>query len=100
MEQELLISAVQKRPALYDKTDKNYSNRNYITTEWKKIAEEVGCNGLLVTVCVLSSLIFSETVYLSGSRIIMKLWRIVIAFTISVADSGCTSIGRSSILHI
>ncbi|KAK3791684.1 hypothetical protein RRG08_047056 [Elysia crispata] len=39
MEQEPLISAVQKRPALYDKTVKNY-----ITTELEKIAEEVGCN--------------------------------------------------------
>jgi hypothetical protein len=38
MDQEMIISAVEKRPALYDKTDsdRHYSNRDYITLFEKK----------------------------------------------------------------
>ena len=45
METETLIQAVEKRKWLYDKADENYSNRNFITSEWKKVATEVGCSG-------------------------------------------------------
>ncbi|KAK3763711.1 hypothetical protein RRG08_022745 [Elysia crispata] len=44
METETLIQAVEKRKWLYDKADENYSNRNFITSEWKKVATEVGCS--------------------------------------------------------
>ncbi|GFR78926.1 hypothetical protein ElyMa_002276800 [Elysia marginata] len=45
METETLIQAVEERKWLFDKSDENYSNRNFITSEWKKVATEVGCSG-------------------------------------------------------
>lgn len=56
-----LVVAVEKRPFIYDKTDPGYSNRNLLNAEWKKIAEEIGCDGkfkfisLLLYVSYLSS---------------------------------------------
>ncbi|GFN87538.1 transcription factor adf-1 [Plakobranchus ocellatus] len=44
METEALIEAVEKRKCLYDKADENYSNRNFTSAEWKKVANEVGCS--------------------------------------------------------
>ncbi|GFR69661.1 transcription factor Adf-1 [Elysia marginata] len=43
---EKLITAVEKRPSLYDKTCPSHSNRAYLNAEWKKIAKEVGCTEL------------------------------------------------------
>ena len=40
-----LIEAVEKRRCLFDKTDPNYCNRTYVSSEWNKVAKEVGCNG-------------------------------------------------------
>ncbi|GFN98994.1 transcription factor adf-1 [Plakobranchus ocellatus] len=40
--EESLITAVEKRQALYDKTDDNYSNRVYVNKQWKEISEELG----------------------------------------------------------
>ena len=45
---EALIVAVQKRPPLYDKRDDRYSNRIYITKQWKDIAEEIGIDGKII----------------------------------------------------
>jgi len=39
--EEALIAAVQKRPALFDKSQDNYSNRNYVNKQWVDIAKEV-----------------------------------------------------------
>ena len=44
MDVEILITAVEKRQILYDKTSPDYSNRNYVNAEWKEIGEEVGCH--------------------------------------------------------
>ena len=42
---ETLIAAVQRRPALYDKTEYSYSDRGYINKLWREIGEELGING-------------------------------------------------------
>ncbi|GFO47959.1 transcription factor adf-1 [Plakobranchus ocellatus] len=39
---EALIAAVQKRQALYGKTDDNYSNRVFIARQWQEIGKEIG----------------------------------------------------------
>ncbi|GFO31858.1 hypothetical protein PoB_005836300 [Plakobranchus ocellatus] len=39
---EALIAAVQKRQALYDKTDDNYPNRVFIAKQWQEIGKEIG----------------------------------------------------------
>ena len=39
---EALIAAVQKRQALYDKSDDNYSNRVFIAKQWQEIGKEIG----------------------------------------------------------
>ena len=40
-----LIEAVEKRRCLFDKAEPNYYKRTYVSSEWKKVAKEVGCNG-------------------------------------------------------
>ncbi|GFO35903.1 transcription factor adf-1 [Plakobranchus ocellatus] len=42
---ELLIAAVEKRTALYDKTGDNYSNRVCINKQWIEIEKEIGIDG-------------------------------------------------------
>ena len=38
---ELLVTAVEKRTALYDKTEDNYSNRVFINKPWNEIGQEL-----------------------------------------------------------
>ena len=47
---ELLVTAVEKRTALYDKSEDNYSNRVFINKQWNEIGQELG-NLLLVSQC-------------------------------------------------
>ena len=42
----MLIAAVQKREALFDKTNANYCNRNFTQKEWVDVAGELGEEGL------------------------------------------------------
>ena len=53
---EALIVAVEKRKALYDKTEDNYSNRVYICKQWKEIADEIGIDGEFFRLFSFSSL--------------------------------------------
>lgn len=41
MDQEILIIAVQKRPCIFDKSDPNYHNREYLRKSWDEISFEV-----------------------------------------------------------
>lgn len=41
MDQEILIIAVQKRPCIYNKSDLNYHNREYLRKSWDEISFEV-----------------------------------------------------------
>ncbi|XP_005111112.1 uncharacterized protein LOC101862911 [Aplysia californica] len=54
MDDEKLIATVRKHSAIYDKNDKNYNNRPFITRSWKEVAKEMGsdvwcCKGRWVT---------------------------------------------------
>ena len=41
MDEDKLIIAVQRRPMIYDKEDKNYHNRDIISATWEGISKEV-----------------------------------------------------------
>ncbi|GFQ98967.1 hypothetical protein TNCT_77011, partial [Trichonephila clavata] len=41
MNVELLINKVRENKAIYDASDKNHSNRNFIVYMWRKIGEEL-----------------------------------------------------------
>ncbi|GFO32388.1 transcription factor adf-1 [Plakobranchus ocellatus] len=41
---ELLISAVEKRKTLYDRSEPNYCNRNFINAQWRAIGSELDCD--------------------------------------------------------
>ena len=42
---ESLISAVFSRPAIWDSSVKNHSDRDIIQKLWNEIAEELNCEG-------------------------------------------------------
>ena len=44
---EALITAVYKRPGLYDKSNKLYANRQYAAEAWKEISRETKIEGNL-----------------------------------------------------
>ena len=50
MDDEKLISAVQMRPCIFDKADKNRFNRDLIAAAWQNIAKEVGGDGEFISV--------------------------------------------------
>ncbi|GFR21157.1 hypothetical protein TNCT_250811 [Trichonephila clavata] len=41
MNAELLINKVRENKAIYDASDRNHSNRNFIANVWRKIGEEL-----------------------------------------------------------
>ncbi|GFQ68436.1 hypothetical protein TNCT_3691 [Trichonephila clavata] len=41
MNVELLINKVRENKAIYDASEKNHSNRNFIAYVWRKIGEEL-----------------------------------------------------------
>lgn len=43
--EEALITAVESRPTLYDKSDRNYSNRDVVGKQWLEVAEEIDLDG-------------------------------------------------------
>lgn len=43
--EEGLIECVRARPALYDKTDRRYSNRDIVNDLWEEIASELNAKG-------------------------------------------------------
>ncbi|XP_005112115.1 uncharacterized protein LOC101845739, partial [Aplysia californica] len=43
--EEALIAAVKKRPSLYEKSQDNSSNRNYVNKHWVNIAKDIGVEG-------------------------------------------------------
>ena len=43
--EEALIKAVESRPALYNKSDKKYSNRDFVGKLWIEVAEEIESEG-------------------------------------------------------
>lgn len=42
---ELLISAIQERPPLWDQSNKKYMDRDVATTLWKEVAAECNTTG-------------------------------------------------------
>lgn len=61
---ENLINAVQSRPALWDKWNKNHHNRRYLDKEWKAIAAELQSTGKLKP--IFSNLSFWKFCYERG----------------------------------
>ena len=45
IDDELLISIVRKNPVLYDKTLKDYKNKELKLDIWESIGETLGCTG-------------------------------------------------------
>lgn len=45
MDVELLILKVKENSAIYDASDRNHSNRNLISSVWRKIGEELNIPG-------------------------------------------------------
>jgi len=58
--EELLITLIEERPALYDITEKKYSNRVVKTGLWREIESQLGFSGKILFFHQLSSL--AETV--------------------------------------
>lgn len=43
--EEALINAVESRPTLFDKSQRNYSNRDVVGKLWLEVAEEIDFDG-------------------------------------------------------
>ena len=44
--EEKLINSIRARPALYDKTKKDFSNRDVVNSMWIEVAAEANIRGL------------------------------------------------------
>lgn len=64
MDVEVLIAEVFKKPALWDKRNKYYSNRNTTERKWKEVAEKMTLEGKINNpqkqniLCILETFIF------------------------------------------
>jgi len=54
MDVELLIVKVKENSAIYDASDKNHSNRNFIASVWKNMGEELNTSGEFYVIVIIN----------------------------------------------